>query len=91
MDEQRQCIGMNGRISPENWQRMDTDQRLWVIYDTLNTRCSNHWQECEKRMGKAEKLIDALQHRKLLDTTLSSVSGMIGGFMAIIGKALLGK
>ena len=82
---------MNGRISPENWQRMDTDQRLWVIYDTLNTRCSNHWQECEKRMGKAEKLIDALQHRKLLDTTLSSVSGMIGGFMAIIGKALLGK
>ena len=71
--------GMNGRISPDSWARMDTDERLWIIYDTLNSRCANHWLECDKR-------ITGLENRKKIDTTLSALAGVFGGFIAMVGR-----
>jgi len=68
----------NGDIpSWEEWnEQLTEDQRNYSLYKTL--------QSMDKRMKNLEK-------KNKFDTGCSIVGGMVGGFIAIIGKWTIGK
>jgi hypothetical protein len=71
---------MNGEyhVEKEDWAGMTTDGKLWMIYNTFN----QHRNDCDKRFCKLEK-------RQMVNTLSATGAGLIGGFLAMIGKGRL--
>ena len=63
-------------ITDDTFDAMDTDSKLNVLFDLAR---SSHKELC------------ALSKRKRVDKALSITGGIIGGFIAIIGKWVLWK
>mgnify|MGYP003145857774 CR=1 FL=1 len=68
---------MNGLdITKETFEKADTDTRLSLLFDIVVASHND---------------ISALKKRKRFDTTISSVSGAIGGALALIGIKIFWK
>ncbi len=66
---------MNGAaITKDTFDGMDTDSKLSVLFDLSQD---------------THKQLTALTKRKRVDKALSVTGGIIGGFAAMIGKAVL--
>jgi len=70
---------MNGeyRIDEQTYKAMDHASQNWMLFQTFNS----YRDECDGRFRK-------LENRKRIDTALSSGSGLLGGFLAIIASKL---
>ena len=73
-------------ISPENWERLSTDEKLWIIYDTHN-QTQIACKECRKECMSKFK---ALENGRLVNTGIAASSGFIGGFVAVVTKKFFG-
>ena len=77
----------NGTIrieTEEDFNSIKDDRKLWMIFNTLMEMRKNdiaHRVECDNRFCKIER-------RKKFDTALSGVTGVFGGFVAVIAKTL---
>lgn len=71
---------MNGEyeVSKETWEKLDVDEKLWMIFDTMNERHKVN----NRRFRKLEK-------SKKFNSMLSAIGGFFGGAVAIVTKGLL--
>ena len=67
---------LNGLITREDWINFSSDQRDWIVFNLIQ---------------KIEKRVMALEKRKRFDTSISAVSGFVGGVTAFVGKMLFFK
>lgn len=67
---------MSNNISRETFQGMDTDSKLDVLFDYNVMMCQD---------------IQALKKRKKIDTIVSGGMGFLGGFTAVLAKAVFWK
>lgn len=66
----------NGAIrieTEEEWRALAIDRQTWLLFQTMNT--NNDLMD--RRVKKLEK-------RKWFDTTVSGLTGLIGGFFAFL-------
>jgi len=80
-------------ISPESWERLSTDEKLWLIYDTNNNnqiRCAERCAECQLRFKEAYDRITKLENKRKTDIGIASSTGFLGGFIAVVTKKLFG-
>ena len=77
---------MNG-ISRETYEQMDQDSKLNVLFDYA---LESHKCACDVQ-GRIEKLEKKVDRRKRFDTSVSAVTGVIGGFLAVIGMGFWDK
>ena len=63
---------MNGfiTITEKDWECMDEKQKLWAIYNTLQTMDSR---------------MKALEKRPIADKCFAFLGGIVGGFLAALG------
>lgn len=64
-------------INEKTYKNMEADDRDWILYETFNA----YRIDTEKRLCKLEK-------RRLVHAGASFLGGILGGFAAIITKAL---
>ena len=67
---------MSNNISRETFQGMDTDSKLDVLFDYSVAMCED---------------IKTLKKRKKFDTVFSGGMGFVGGFTAVLAKAVFWK
>jgi len=63
-------------ISRETFEKSDPETRLRILFDVSY---ANY------------KALQRLEKRKKVDTTYAVMAGGVGGFLAMIGRTLLGK
>lgn len=71
-------MNTNYEVEKEDWEQMDVDRKLWLIFNTFN-----HHRDIENMRFKK------LENRKAFDTTLSGFSGFLGGFIAFFFSKVL--
>lgn len=74
-------------ISRETFDSGDTDTKLGIIFDTtsaLHTKFDAQCKKCDERMNK-------LENNKKKNTIYASLSGLVGGFAAVMAKAAFWK
>jgi len=81
-------------ISRETYINSDAPTGRALTYDMLSDirvhqldikkRCISSHEVCENRFKKIEK-------RKRFDTTVSGISGILGGFLAVVSQAIIKK
>lgn len=77
---------MPNGITRETFDAMDTNSKLGVLFDYLSSyhaACAPQRAECDARFHKIEK-------RKLVDTGVSGVTGLVGGFFAVVVRRFFG-
>jgi len=62
---------MNGTITRADFDKGDIDEKLGIIFETLQSR----EQTCMLKITKLEK-------RKKFDTVIGGMGGIVGGFIA---------
>ena len=72
-DAEMDADKLNGLITREDWINFSSDQRDWIVFNLIQ---------------KIEKRVMALEKRKRFDTSISAVSGFVGGITAFVGKML---
>ena len=72
---------MNG-ITRQTFDDMETHSKLGVLFDYLQETRKNTEIICTKHNNRICKL----ENRKRLDTMISGVSGLAGGFTAMLAK-----
>lgn len=72
---------MNGEyeIDEDTFRGMPVDKQNWIQYKTFN-----------KYRTDTDCRLDKLEKRKRKDAAVSSASGLIGGFMAVVVSKILG-
>lgn len=73
-------------IKKETYVNADEKTRTALTYDFLDTI----YTELKGHQGSCGKRFEKLERRKKFDTGLSAAMGAIGGFMAFVGKWLIG-
>lgn len=72
--------------SKDTFKTADTDTKLYLLFDlcsSIQKDLKNHSVPCETRFK-------ALESRKFKDTAAASIFGFVGGFVAVLGKKILG-
>lgn len=76
---------MNG-ITKETFERFDTDSKLNVLFD-----CLTELHSCSCDHGdKLQELKEKYEQRKRFDTSVSGVTGVLGGLLGLLLSKLVG-
>ena len=82
-------------ISKENFSKIQDpslkmDITFEYILDMYELLCKKE-QDCETRLGGCDKRFGKLENRKKLDTSISGLMGVVGGFAYAVLKGLVGR
>jgi hypothetical protein len=69
-------------VDKDTFQAMPLEGQMWLLFKTVQT---------QRKMDKhLQSEIDALKDQKKINTTLSTITGGISGFLTAIGGKLFG-
>ena len=67
---------MNGIMERETFEKLPVENKLDVLYDV---------------MIKTHERVEKLETKKIYNTCIAAVSGVVGGFLAVIGREFFGR
>jgi len=73
-------------ISKETFDRAETDIKLSILFDYLT---EIHDQQ-KRQFEKGNKRFETLEKQKTKAYTIGGIAGLIGGFIAVLTKKILG-
>ena len=80
-----------GTVTREMFITLDENAKLTILFDTI-TETKGMIKKSEERPCKYHEemltTVKALEKRKVIATTESLIGGIIGGIIAVIGKAI---
>jgi hypothetical protein len=84
-------------ISKDTFEKADTDTRFLIIFDLIvenNQMLAEHVTKqdvnCARQAASCGERFLKLENRKKIDSVMSTGAGVLGGFIAIIAKKIIG-
>jgi len=69
-------------VDKETFLEMKIEGQLWLLFKTVQTQ--------RKVDAELDGRIEALENRKKVDSGVSGVLGVFGGFLAVLGSKIFG-